>query len=117
MILRPESDAELIELAADILSDGMIPLDARAMVVLLVLNKKLKICPCKSEIAEMIAGESKPPTKQRLSRMMQDAERAGYFIRVNGHFDNRPGRQFRYWFVIGGKPEIRTFADMRAAGG
>jgi hypothetical protein len=111
MILRPESDAELIGRARDILADGSIPFDTRTMVALLLLDKRLHVCPPKSGIGRLLAGRFSRASAERVRRMVHDAERAGYFVRLGGQFEGRTGRRSRFWFVAGGKPEISAYAN------
>jgi hypothetical protein len=100
MILRPGTDAELIECARAILSDGSAPLDVRAMVALLILDRRVRVCPTKTGIAKLLAGLFKPASAERLTRMVRDAESAGYFVPSCGRLEGRPGRRWRYWFVV-----------------
>ena len=101
MILRPESDAELIARAQEILADHRTPLDTRAMVALLLLSKSVKACPTQLKIAAMIAGRDGKISAPRIKRMVHDAERAGYFMRERGRLNGVPGRAGRYWFIVG----------------
>ena len=101
MILRPESDAELIDRGREILSDSAVPLDTRAMIALLILSKGVKSCPAKSKIAAMVGGPDEKIGAQRIQRMFRDAERAGYFVRERGRLDGVHGRAGRYWFIVG----------------
>ena len=77
MIVRPQSDGELIERAREILSDPTVQLDTRAMIALLILSKDRATCPVKSEIALMLGGEAKGEAigAERMQRMIRNAKR------------------------------------------
>ncbi|MBS0245501.1 MAG: hypothetical protein JSR61_02695 [Proteobacteria bacterium] len=80
MILRPDSDLELMTLAADVLHDVRLGGDTRALLAGLLLDRALAYFPLVADLgpaARMAIGE------ERARRMMNELRRAGYLARVS----------------------------------
>ena len=111
MILRPYSDAELISVIAQVLSDEAMHLDARAMVVLLLARRDIAHCPLKTGLADILGQEAGVPIgSMRIARMVREAVAVGHMRRAAADLPRR-GRQWVYSFIIGRKIAARPAQD------
>lgn len=106
MILRPETDAELLELIAEVVADGSIQLDTAAMLAFLLARKDLLQCPVKQDLVfELRSDAANTIGTGRISRMVREACAAGYMTRAT-----RPVPRIRrrplYSFVVGSKASV-----------
>jgi len=79
MILRPDSDLELMTLVADVLHDVRLEGDTRGLLAGLLLDRARPYFPLVADLgvaARMAIGE------ERARRMMNELRRAGYLARV-----------------------------------
>ena len=115
MILRPESEAELLGLIAEIAVDPALELDTAAMLMFLFARTDLEFCPPKAAMPKMMgrATSGAHVGVVRLGRMFREAQRAGYLAKATGYIPWR-GRQPVYTFIVGGKAQI---ADIIRLGG
>lgn len=80
MILRPDSDLELMTLVADVLHDVRLEGDSRALLAGLLLDRARAYFPLVADLgpaARMAIGE------ERARRMMNELRGAGYLARVS----------------------------------
>lgn len=80
MILRPDSDLELMTLVADVLHDIRLQGDTRALLAGLLLDRARPYFPLVADLgpaARMSIGD------ERARRMMNELRGAGYLVRVS----------------------------------
>jgi|SRR6185312_213348 len=104
MILRPDSDADLISTIAKVLADEAIQLDTRAMVALLLARRDLQRCPLKLDLPAILGIEA---GTARIARMVREAIAAGYMTRAAANVP-RDGRRWLYSFIVGMKTAVRS---------
>ncbi len=94
MIVRPQTDAELIELVAGILSDTAISIEARAMLATLLLRRDLTNCPVRAKLAALIGAGP-----YRVGTIINAAIASGYMRRPAGNVPRNKGRPL-YSFIV-----------------
>ena len=107
MILRAETDVQLLAEIGEVLADTAIDLDTRAMLAALLIRRDLVFCPYKSDLKILLGrGRGVRIGPQRLNRMMRSAESAGYIARPANQIIPRVRRRPIYTFIVGSKARI-----------
>ena len=95
MIYRPENDADLIAVIAEILSDTSISMDARAMLATLLARRDLVNCPVRAKLAALIGAG-----RYRVGTIINAAIASGHMRRAEGFVPRKKGRPL-YSFIVG----------------
>lgn len=97
MILRPETDTDLLALVAEMLSDTDIPIDARAMLAMLFTCRDIRHCPVRAGLARLLG-----TGPYRVGTIISAAVSSGYMRRAEGYVPRKNGRPL-YSFIVGAR--------------
>jgi hypothetical protein len=115
MILRPETDAELLALIVEVTTDPALGLNTAAMLAFLFSAKYLDNCPTREPLAYLLRGDGRKGLGvARLARMVRDAENAGYMARATWRVP-RVRRRVLYSFVVGTKANVAAACEQGGA--
>lgn len=106
MILRPPSDAALLDMLDTIAHDACLSLDARAMLSMVVVRKCLNNFPSRVELGQLLQDPRGELGSCRILTIVRNAERAGYLARVTWPVP-REGRRPLYTRICGAPNDVR----------